>query len=104
MKYRFMAEHQAAHRVEKMAASLGVRHSGFYAWVRRGQGLRQNEDQRLGDLIGEIQGASVERNTVLETELVVRDSMRALSERGTPERGTMGLTRPAAVSGTRRTS
>jgi hypothetical protein len=83
MKYRFLAEHRAAHRVEKMAASLGVRRGGFYAWVRRGQGLRQNEDQRMGDLIGEIQGASVERNAVPEMVLVVRDSTRALSKRGT---------------------
>jgi len=69
--------------VEKMAASLGVRRSGFYAWVRRGQGLRQKEYKQLGDLIGEIQGASVERNTVPEMVLVVRDSTRALPERGT---------------------
>jgi hypothetical protein len=83
MKYRLFAEHRAAHRVEKMAASLGGRRSGFYAWVRRGQGLRQKEYKQLGDLIGEIQGASVERNTVPEMVLVVRDSARALSKRGT---------------------
>jgi putative transposase len=56
MKYRFMADHRGSHRVEKMAANLGVTRSGFYAWVSRGQAPHDKEDQGLGELIKDIQG------------------------------------------------
>ena len=68
--------------------SLGVKRSGFYARVRRGQGLRQKEDKRLGEPIGEILGA--------------KHGVRAGST--SANRGMMSVTRPADVSGTPRTS
>jgi len=55
MKYRFMAAHRGEHRVEKMAANLGVTRSGFYAWLRRGNSARQTADEHLRDLIEGIQ-------------------------------------------------
>jgi putative transposase len=55
MKYRFMADHRREHRVEKMAANLGVTRSGYYAWLRREKSPRQRTDERLGDLIKAIQ-------------------------------------------------
>jgi transposase InsO family protein len=55
MKYRFMADHRREHRVEKMAANLGVTRSGFYAWARRGKSPRRVRDERLQELIKEIQ-------------------------------------------------
>ena len=55
MKYRFMTEHRGKHRVEKMAATLGVTRSGFYAWLARGESPRSREDRDLGELIEEIQ-------------------------------------------------
>jgi putative transposase len=55
MKYRFMAAHRGEHRVEKMAANLGVTRSGFYAWMRGGRAARQAADQHLRELIEGIQ-------------------------------------------------
>jgi len=55
MKYRFMEEHREEHRVERMAEVLGVMRSGFYAWRRRGESRRREQDQGLGELIRGIQ-------------------------------------------------
>jgi len=55
MKYRFMAEHRGEHRVGRMAVNLGVTRSGFYAWARRGKSPRRVQDERLEELIKEIQ-------------------------------------------------
>ncbi len=55
MNYRFMEAHRGEHRVEKMAENLGVRRSGFYAWLQRGKSLRRVADEQLGELIKGIQ-------------------------------------------------
>lgn len=51
MKYRFIAAHRAAFRVEVMCRVLGVKRSGYYAWRKRTPGTRAQDDAALLALI-----------------------------------------------------
>jgi putative transposase len=55
MKYRFILRHRSAHRVEKMAGVLGVRRSGYYAWVNSGPSAHEVQDKEQVARIDEIQ-------------------------------------------------
>ncbi len=55
MKYRFIDEHQGAHRVGKMAELLNVARSGYYAWQGSLESGRQRRDRELTDQIRKIQ-------------------------------------------------
>jgi putative transposase len=55
MKYRFMKEHRGTHSVEMMAKVLGVKRSGYYAWVSRGESAHDRRDGELTEEIREVQ-------------------------------------------------
>jgi transposase InsO family protein len=55
MKYQFMYQQKAYHRVERMARVLEVSRSGYYAWERRERSRRGREDEKLVEEIREIQ-------------------------------------------------
>lgn len=55
MKYRFMEEHCGAHNVGKMARTLKVSRSGYYAWGVRPRSERDRYDEELLEAIREIQ-------------------------------------------------
>ncbi len=55
MKYGFISEQRGAHRLEKMARTLGVSRAGYYHWRRRGEAPRRARDRALGQRIREVQ-------------------------------------------------
>ncbi len=55
MRYRFIDEHRASHRVEKMAEILGVSRSGYYAWRGRPESARSCQEKALVERIRAIQ-------------------------------------------------
>ena len=61
MKYRFIETHRATHRVEKMAALLGVSRSGYYAWKKRPESLRKGQEKALVERIRAIQARVKDR-------------------------------------------
>ena len=58
MKYRFMKEHQESHNVELMARAVHSSRSGYYRWLKKPRSEQKQEDDRLVDLISEIQRRS----------------------------------------------
>lgn len=55
MKFSFMARHHGIHSVEKMARTLGVSRSGYYAWRGRQRSEREARDAILAHQIWLIQ-------------------------------------------------
>ena len=53
MKYGFIERHRSQFAVERMCRTLGVRRSGYYAWLGRVPCRRRIEDERLFVRIGE---------------------------------------------------
>jgi len=49
-----MKEHKERYSVKKMAGTLGVSRSGYYAWERRKPSRHEREDQELAELIKRI--------------------------------------------------
>ncbi len=58
MKYRFIREHAARYRVQRMCAVLGVSRSGYYAWRKRTPGARELANRRLLAAIRLVYAAS----------------------------------------------
>jgi transposase InsO family protein len=52
MRFRFIAAEKAHHRVTILCRCLRVTRSGFYAWRRRPESKRSQDDRRLKVLIG----------------------------------------------------
>jgi len=52
MRYRFVAAHQAEHRLTRLCQTLGVSRSGYYAWRHRPASLRARANARL---VGQMQ-------------------------------------------------
>lgn len=61
MRYRFIAEHRDTHSVEKMARTLGISRSGYYAWRGRPRSERNRRDEVLVEAISSIQKDSKHR-------------------------------------------
>jgi putative transposase len=57
MRYRFVAAERATFPVRMLCRIVGVAVSGFYAWLRRWPGRRE-EDRRVSERIGAIFAAS----------------------------------------------
>jgi len=55
MKHRFIESHRSTHTVEKMAKTLGVSRSGYYACRGRGETKRQRESKAVVEAVREIQ-------------------------------------------------
>ncbi len=55
MKYQFIAKHRDTHSVEKMARTLGVTRSGYYAWLGKPRSKRYRWDEMLVQAISSIQ-------------------------------------------------
>ena len=53
MKYGFIERHRSLFAVERMCRTLGVKRSGYYAWLGRVPCRRRIEDERLLVRIGE---------------------------------------------------
>lgn len=47
MKYAFIHQHRAVHRIARLCSALGVSRCGYYAWCDRQPSARANEDARL---------------------------------------------------------
>jgi transposase InsO family protein len=77
MKYAFIDEHRSGFRVKKMCRILDVSRSRYYAWRRRSQGLRQQENERLIEKIKEAHQMS--RRTYGSPRITVE-----LNANGTP--------------------
>jgi transposase InsO family protein len=60
MKYTFMETHRSEFRMTKMAAVLEVTRSGYYAWKKRGQSKRKQQDQELLQHISRIHAEAKE--------------------------------------------
>lgn len=58
MIFHFVRDHQKLYPVALMCQVLGVSRSGYYAWERRPESLRQQVDRRLKTKIREIYQAS----------------------------------------------
>jgi putative transposase len=58
MSYRFVAAERASFPVRLLCRAVGVAVSGFYAWLRRRPGRRQEDDRRVGERIGAVFAAS----------------------------------------------
>jgi putative transposase len=58
MRYRFVAAERASFPVRLLCRAVGVAVSGFYAWLRRRPGRRQEDDRRVGERIGAVFAAS----------------------------------------------
>jgi len=54
MNYRLIKAYRSHFRVEKMCQILEVSRSGFYAWLKREASRRQQEEQKLLQLIQQI--------------------------------------------------
>jgi putative transposase len=77
MKYAFIDEHRSGFRVKKMCRVFDVSRSRYYAWRRRSQGLRQQENERLLEKIKEAHQMS--RRTYGSPRITVE-----LNANGTP--------------------
>jgi transposase InsO family protein len=77
MKYAFIDEHRSGFRVKKMCRILDVSRSRYYAWRRRSQGFRQQENERLLEKIKEAHQMS--RRTYGSPRITVE-----LNANGTP--------------------
>jgi putative transposase len=55
MKYQFMSRQERTHSVGKMAAVLGVRRSGYYAWRGRPENRHRRRRRELAERIRGIQ-------------------------------------------------
>ena len=51
MKYRFVNEHRQQHAISLMCQLLCIARAGFYAWLHEPVSVREQEDQRLLELI-----------------------------------------------------
>ena len=54
MKYRFVAAERASYPVRLLCKIVGVAASGFYAWLRRVPGRRQEDDRRVSERVRQI--------------------------------------------------
>ena len=54
MKYRFVAAERASYPVRLLCKIVGVAASGFYAWLRRVPGRRQEYDRRVSERVRQI--------------------------------------------------
>ncbi len=54
MRYAFIERHRSEHGVEKMCRVLKVTRSGYYAWHKRTESNRRQEDRRLLDDIRRV--------------------------------------------------
>jgi putative transposase len=54
MRYRFVAAERARYPVRRLCTIVGVAASGFYAWLRRGPGRRQEDDRRVSERVRQI--------------------------------------------------
>ena len=77
MKYAFIDEHRSGVSVKKMCRILDVSRSRYYAWRRRSQGFRQQENERLLEKIKEAHQMS--RRTYGSPRITVE-----LNANGTP--------------------
>lgn len=78
MKFRFIRDHAARFRVERMCHVLKVSRSGYYAWRRRSPSRRDQENQRL---LVEIQAIHAKKNHDTYGSPRIH---RELQERGIP--------------------
>lgn len=51
MRYAFIQAHETAFAVRNLCRMMQVQRSGYYAWRKQPQSLRQQEDERLSGLI-----------------------------------------------------
>ena len=51
MRYAFIRAHETAFAVRNLCQMMQVQRSGYYAWRKQPQSLRQREDERLSGLI-----------------------------------------------------
>jgi putative transposase len=58
MRYRFVAAERVSHPVRLLCQIVGVTASGFYAWLRRVPGRRQEDDQRVSERVRQAFAAS----------------------------------------------
>ena len=58
MRFRFVAAERASFPVRMLCRAVGVAASGFYAWLRRGPGRREDADRGLRARVGAIFAAS----------------------------------------------
>ena len=61
MKYRFIANHRDTHSVEKMARTLRVSRSGYYAWFEKPRSKCDRRDEMLVEAISSVQEDSKRR-------------------------------------------
>lgn len=54
MKYRFIRKHRQEFNVSRMCRVLNVSRSGFFAWLKRGESRRKQEDAKLLRKIREV--------------------------------------------------
>jgi transposase InsO family protein len=47
MRYQFIRDHQAEHRLARLCAAMAVSRSGYYAWQRRPESRRARADREL---------------------------------------------------------
>ncbi len=57
-RYQFIADHRREYPVQRLCAVLGVAASGFYDWMRREPGQRQQANEGLALRIREIHETS----------------------------------------------
>jgi putative transposase len=58
MKYRFVAAERASFPVRLLCKLVGVAASGFYAWLCRLPGRRQEDDRRVSERVRQVFAAS----------------------------------------------
>jgi putative transposase len=51
MKYVFLQEHRSHYEIQKMAEALQISRSGYYAWVKRKDSPRKQDNQKLVEQI-----------------------------------------------------
>jgi transposase InsO family protein len=76
VRYRFIEDHEALHRVTAMCRALGVSRSGYYGWKERPASGRAQQNRCLLARIREIHGRAREAYGVVKTWHALLDEGR----------------------------